>query len=201
MTGSRYGDYDLHWLLHSLTIDSSGSRLAISAKGVSAVEAYLQSRYHMYRNVYFHKVVRSGRGDGEAGAAAGQAAGGAGSAAPGRRAIMWSSRRCSGQRLSIEEFTDLDDVSVHALLQGLDVGRRCGAGGPCAGGCCIEGSTRRSIYRICANQMRWPLWCGRRMQYKKRAVIRRTKCCTMSLPMRRLNLIPAMSRAIEARMY
>ena len=28
-------------------------------KGVSAVEAYLQSRFHMYRNVYFHKVVRS----------------------------------------------------------------------------------------------------------------------------------------------
>ena len=29
---------------------------------MSAVEAYLQSRYHMYRNVYFHKVVRSAEG-------------------------------------------------------------------------------------------------------------------------------------------
>jgi HD superfamily phosphohydrolase len=62
MTGSRYGDYDLGWLLHALTIDETSDRLAVTWKGVSAVEAYLQSRYHMYRNVYFHKVVRSAEG-------------------------------------------------------------------------------------------------------------------------------------------
>lgn len=62
MTGSRYGDYDLGWLLHALTIDEKNDRLAVTSKGVSAVEAYLQSRYHMYRNVYFHKVVRSAEG-------------------------------------------------------------------------------------------------------------------------------------------
>src|ERR1041384_1908654 len=62
MTGSRYGDYDLGWLLHALTIGAEGRRLAVTFKGVSAVEAYLQSRYHMYRNVYFHKVVRSAEG-------------------------------------------------------------------------------------------------------------------------------------------
>ena len=62
MTGSRYGDYDLEWLLHALTIDESTGRLAVTWKGISAVEAYLQSRYHMYRNVYFHKVVRSAEG-------------------------------------------------------------------------------------------------------------------------------------------
>ena len=59
MTGSQYGNYDLGWLLHALTIDESSNRLAVNPKGVSAVEANLQSRYHMYRNVYFHKVVRS----------------------------------------------------------------------------------------------------------------------------------------------
>src|SRR5205814_3670268 len=62
MTGSRYGGYDLEWLLHALTIDESCDRLAIHWKGVSAVEAYLQARFNMYRNVYFHKVVRSAEG-------------------------------------------------------------------------------------------------------------------------------------------
>src|SRR4051812_20030513 len=59
MTGSGYGDYDLNWLLHALTCDPVSGRLAVTLKGISAVEAYLQSRYHMYRNVYFHKVVRA----------------------------------------------------------------------------------------------------------------------------------------------
>jgi len=62
MTGSRYGGFDLRWLLHALTIDEAGGRLAVAIKGVSAVETYLQARYHMYRNVYFHKVVRTAEG-------------------------------------------------------------------------------------------------------------------------------------------
>jgi HD superfamily phosphohydrolase len=62
MTGSRYGDYDLTWLLHALTVDAAGDRLAVTWKGVSAAEAYLQSRYHMYRNVYFHKWCGAPRG-------------------------------------------------------------------------------------------------------------------------------------------
>src|SRR6202012_2779424 len=61
-TGSRYGDYDLNWLLHAFTVDESSNRLAIGYKGINAVEAYLQARYHMYRNVYFHKTVRSAEG-------------------------------------------------------------------------------------------------------------------------------------------
>ena len=62
MTGSRYGRYDLAWLLASMTLDPAGTRLCVAAKGVSAVEAYVQARYHMYRHVYFHKVVRSAEG-------------------------------------------------------------------------------------------------------------------------------------------
>lgn len=62
MTGSRYGDYDLRWLLSALTVDPATQRLAVTHKGISAVEAYLQARHHMYRNVYFHKVVRSAEG-------------------------------------------------------------------------------------------------------------------------------------------
>jgi HD superfamily phosphohydrolase len=62
MTGSRYGAYDLRWVLHALTVDEATDRLAVHAKGVSAVETYLQARFNMYRHVYFHKVVRSAEG-------------------------------------------------------------------------------------------------------------------------------------------
>jgi HD superfamily phosphohydrolase len=111
MTGSRYGDYDLNWLLHAFTIDPKTNRLAVTFKGVSAVEAYLQSRYHMYRNVYFHKVVRSAEGmvklalqrakrlavqdrlDG----------------LPRESAVY---KALLGQRFTMEEFRGLDDISV-----------------------------------------------------------------------------------------
>lgn len=111
MTGSRYGDYDLQWLLHSLTVDGSSSRLAVTWKGVSAVEAYLQSRYHMYRNVYFHKVVRAAEGMVKL-------------ALQRARRLMvqdrlsWPPREhpvtkaLTGLRLTIDEYADLDDVSV-----------------------------------------------------------------------------------------
>src|SRR3954447_9790265 len=42
MTGSRYGGFDLEWVLHALTIDEATDRLAVHTKGVSAVETYLQ---------------------------------------------------------------------------------------------------------------------------------------------------------------
>jgi len=37
-------------------IEDAACAAGASYKGVSAAEAYLQSRFHMYRNVYFHKV-------------------------------------------------------------------------------------------------------------------------------------------------
>ena len=111
MTGSRYGDYDLGWLLHALTIDEASGRLAVTWKGVSAVEAYLQSRYHMYRNVYFHKVVRSAEGMVKlvlqrAGRLAVQER----LAWPPRDNVVY--KALLGQRLSTAEFTDLDDISM-----------------------------------------------------------------------------------------
>ncbi|HEY8746451.1 MAG TPA: HD domain-containing protein [Tepidisphaeraceae bacterium] len=111
MTGSRYGDYDLGWLLHALTIDEASGRLAVTWKGVSAVEAYLQSRYHMYHNVYFHKVVRSAEGMVKLALQRAK-----------RLAVQerleWPPRddgvykSLLGQLLTAEEFTDLDDVSM-----------------------------------------------------------------------------------------
>lgn len=111
MTGSGYGDYDLGWLLHALTIGGPSRRLAVTWKGVSAVEAYLQSRYHMYRNVYFHKVVRSAEGMVKLALQRAR-----------RLAVQdrlpWPPREhvvakaLLGQRLANAEFTDLDDISM-----------------------------------------------------------------------------------------
>lgn len=117
MTGSQYGSFDMNWLLAALAVEPTSQRLVVLPKAVSAVEAYLQARYHMYRNVYFHKVVRSAEGmlklalrrakrlavqdrlgwptrDGSSGEGGGLA-----------RAML-------GQRMSMEEFIDLDDVAL-----------------------------------------------------------------------------------------
>jgi HD superfamily phosphohydrolase len=111
MTGSRYGDFDLTWLLHAFTVDANTNRLAVTAKGVSAVEAYLQARYHMYRNVYFHKVVRSAEGMVKLALQRAK-----------RLAVQDRleglpressvAKALLGQRFSSEEFRDLDDISV-----------------------------------------------------------------------------------------
>jgi HD superfamily phosphohydrolase len=112
MTGSQYGAYDLQWLLHSLTVDEASNRLAVTWKGISAVEDYLHSRYNMYRNVYFHKVVRSAEGMVKLALQRAK-----------RLAVQdrleWPPRdngvykALLGQRLTMAEFTDLDDVSVN----------------------------------------------------------------------------------------
>ncbi len=59
MTGVKYGIYDLEWIVKSLEIDVDGDRLYVSAPGIYAVEDYLQARYYMYRQVYFHRTLRS----------------------------------------------------------------------------------------------------------------------------------------------
>ena len=59
MTGAKYGIYDLEWILKSIDIDEANDRLYVSAPGIYAVEAYLQARYYMFRQVYFHRTLRS----------------------------------------------------------------------------------------------------------------------------------------------
>lgn len=59
MTGAKYGIYDLEWVLHALRIDESRDRIYVEAKGLYAVEEYLQARYYMFRQVYFHRTLRS----------------------------------------------------------------------------------------------------------------------------------------------
>jgi HD superfamily phosphohydrolase len=59
MTGVKYGVYDIEWVLRSLEIDTAGDRIYVSAPGIYAVEDYLQARYYMYRQVYFHRTLRA----------------------------------------------------------------------------------------------------------------------------------------------
>ncbi len=57
MTGVKVGQYDLERILLMLDHDDEG--LLVEIGGYEAVEGYLIARYHMYRLVYFHRVVRS----------------------------------------------------------------------------------------------------------------------------------------------
>lgn len=59
MTGAKYGVYDIEWIIKSLEINREGDHLYVSAPGISAVEDYLQARYYMFRQVYFHRTLRS----------------------------------------------------------------------------------------------------------------------------------------------
>src|SRR5690242_18664202 len=59
MTGAKYGIYDLEWIINALAIDQSADRIYVEARGLYAVEEYLQARYYMFRQVYFHRTLRS----------------------------------------------------------------------------------------------------------------------------------------------
>lgn len=59
MTGAKYGIYDLEWIINALAIDEERDRIYVAARGLYAVEEYLQARYYMFRQVYFHRTLRS----------------------------------------------------------------------------------------------------------------------------------------------
>ena len=59
MTGAKYGIYDLEWVIKSIEMDEDAGRLYVSTPGIYAVEDYLQARYYMFRQVYFHRTLRS----------------------------------------------------------------------------------------------------------------------------------------------
>src|SRR6266850_6549991 len=59
MTGAKYGIYDLEWIINALAIDETADRIYVEARGLYAVEEYLQARYYMFRQVYFHRTLRS----------------------------------------------------------------------------------------------------------------------------------------------
>ena len=57
MTGVEVGRYDLERILLFLEHDQQG--LIVNIRAFESIEGYLISRYHMYRLVYFHKLVRA----------------------------------------------------------------------------------------------------------------------------------------------
>jgi uncharacterized protein len=59
MTGVKYGVYDLEWIIKSIEINEADDQLYVSARGLYAVEDYLQARYYMFRQVYFHRTLRA----------------------------------------------------------------------------------------------------------------------------------------------
>ena len=59
MTGAKYGIYDLEWIINALAVDETADRIYVTARGLHAVEEYLQARYYMFRQVYFHRTLRS----------------------------------------------------------------------------------------------------------------------------------------------
>ncbi len=62
MTGLGYGRFDIDWLIQHLFVenaDKKGGRFFLSQKAFCAAEAYVFSRYHMYRTVYYHKTIRA----------------------------------------------------------------------------------------------------------------------------------------------
>jgi hypothetical protein len=59
MTGAKYGIYDLEWIINALAIDPAADRIYVAARGLHAVEEYLQARFYMFRQVYFHRTLRS----------------------------------------------------------------------------------------------------------------------------------------------
>ena len=54
-TGAKIGTFDVFRIFRSLRIGEDG-HLTVTSSGVAEVESYLMMRYHMYHNVYFHKL-------------------------------------------------------------------------------------------------------------------------------------------------
>ncbi len=61
--GVPYGNVDVDRLLDALTVarhpDGDGPEVAVTEKGISALESLLFSKYQMFRNVYWHHAVRA----------------------------------------------------------------------------------------------------------------------------------------------
>jgi uncharacterized protein len=59
MTGVKYGVFDLERLILGLEVhrDDTLDTVIVGVKGFHPTEAFLLARYHMYRQVYFHKTV------------------------------------------------------------------------------------------------------------------------------------------------
>lgn len=58
-TGTKYGQFDLSWIIEHLCVTSDKKILYLDRKCLSVAEEYVFARYHMYQSVYFHKATRA----------------------------------------------------------------------------------------------------------------------------------------------
>ena len=111
MTGAKYGVFDLEWIIKSIEIDEEADRMYISTPGLYAVEDYLQARYYMYRQVYFHRTLRSAEAVLQVLMKRGLSLAAGGDA-------LWTDDNTpmmaviSGRRLSLQEHLSFDDNDV-----------------------------------------------------------------------------------------
>jgi HD superfamily phosphohydrolase len=57
--GVAYGQFDLNWLLETITlVDFEGVRIAINKRGIHTIEALILARYYMLSQVYYHRTRR-----------------------------------------------------------------------------------------------------------------------------------------------
>ncbi len=111
MTGAKYGIFDLEWIIKSIEINEADDHLYVSAPGIYAVEDYLQARYYMYRQVYFHRTLRSAE-------AVLRVLLNRAFALKGRGDVVWSAggtamdRVLAGEKLALEDHLELDDTDV-----------------------------------------------------------------------------------------
>lgn len=121
MTGTKYGVFDLERLLLLLRVTPDGGKVYVAAKGLLPVEKYLQSRYQMYRQVYFHKTVTSAEAMLMAvlDRAADMAAEGVVPAVPPGTPLA---KLLTRQQLDIDEFLSLDDA---VLLSAMNLWQHC----------------------------------------------------------------------------
>ena len=111
MTGAKYGIYDLEWVIKSLEVDEENDRLYVSARGIYAVEDYLQARYYMFRQVYFHRTLRSAE-------AVLRSLFKRAFLLFGNKNLVWSAKDTafekflSGKKLSLSEHLELDDSDI-----------------------------------------------------------------------------------------
>ncbi len=113
MTGAKYGIFDLEWIIKSIEFNEKDDHLYVSAPGIYAVEDYLQARYYMYRQVYFHRTLRSAEAVLRVllRRALALAAGNAASA-------VWSTggtamdKILAGEKLELRDHMELDDTDV-----------------------------------------------------------------------------------------
>lgn len=68
MTGVKYGDLDLNWMLRTLQVGQvqKGTNKALiktlaldGRRGLSSLESYILGRHYMYMHVYYHKTIQA----------------------------------------------------------------------------------------------------------------------------------------------